>query len=343
LAATKKYKSVIGLGIHLKPDDSASYHVLELSNKADTLLIGMAYQVENLGQLVKVIGKSQPIVAVIYGHGILDKHIQELVPGETGISKKAIPGLNLDEYYTSEHSYSNHGWVSLTKREKVEDILVRLDQQGLSVIDMNIGITGLCPLIGLLDLDNQVVVENYTEVLKAQSENHKYKHRSKTVLQLGLGILLLLALGNAYFFNEAYQQNERIAHNVNIQRPLLDKVSELKSQKDQLEKAIGPLNVSKTNHAFRIDHIGATLDKSKIILKSIDLYPLSSDRKKVNAGDFQFDNNQIVIEGISSNPRLFGEWVSEVRALDWVVAVDISPFKKNVQGKDEFVVVLGLK
>lgn len=370
-------------------------HGLHVVNKNDNLSLTDDYNTNDLAGLFKVIPKNKPISLLIHGSGVLDKPILNLVPGETGISKKAIPGLDLQDYYTSEHSYSNHGWVGLVKRTLAHDILRRFEENGFSVIELSIGLCGINPLVTMMDLDPIISLGNQSigieekelkqisvtepleqdvqindqsysslflpaygaalnyfisadcitddvEALTVHQSNFKYGARTRKVLQAGLALLLLLALGNAYFFNDAYQQNEKIAVTVQAQRPLLEKVSALKAQRDQLEQAIGPLNLDITTHAYIIDQIGASLDGSQIILESLELFPLLSDRKKVNAGKFEFDESEIVITGVSKDPRRFGEWVNRLRALDWVASVEISPFQKNVDGKDRFVVRVGI-
>lgn len=390
------YKKINALSIHIQDTNAWIVHGLQMINTKGVISTGQKIEESDLPSLIKALGKSDPYVLNLSGKGIIDKRVVDLVPGQKNIISNAFPGLSISDYYSTEFVQGHVGWAALTKISLLDPILDQLNQLGISIIGVSLGLSSPSAMINLLDpvqtswssgthqweinsgsVENispssvdSTVIDTGNEKLEAQfllaysaglnyllqndltlkendtiqqgNVNHTYLSRSRKVLTIGLGIILSAGLANAYFFNQYYQHSQALQFNISTQKTQLDQVEDLKEQYEELRTTFGDISSNTPQHAYFVDQIGASLPEKQILLTAIEIFPITSDKRMKNQGDYQVDQDMIIIDGISKNPKLFGDWIAELRALDWIKSVDITPFVKNAAGENEFRVEVGV-
>ena len=184
--------------------------------------------------------------------------------------------------------------------------------------------------------NDPMLINQRGELYMESESDYNHKRLFKPYFTGVAVTLLAVFMLNVYFYMESARENGLLRERSASTQLLVDQYSMIRKRYEEKQAIVDQLNYSNIASAWISDQIG-TLVPSDVSLTSIRINPLSKSRKD----ETPFVQQSIVVAGVSSNDRSFGEFVSAVSDLTFVEEIDYQHYKFNQSlRKGEFEVKL---
>ena len=199
------------------------------------------------------------------------------------------------------------------------------------------------PLLGtmLQHLYPQEQVQYEVDFLAENIQEAKMKKLFE-VTGLSIGIFFLVALLTSYlllgYYNDQYVAYESQLYNLNHTYNQVKKLEEEKENKSLLLRQSGVLKDKFLS--YYVQQIAHTVPKT-IQLEELKINP--NTKKIKNHKKIDFDNNTIVISGISNSSVILNTWVKKLRKEKWILQLEILDFSNKRRQKGAFTLKIKIK
>ncbi len=202
----KKYKKVVGLEVLIKPDQTYVYQVIILEKKKNKIEIIDQYQdLSDISAIKKIEGISDlPIAMVVNGKSVLNKRILNInVAGDNPVAA-VIPNANIEEFAYELYVSDQSTWISIIRKDLLETIIHSFSEEGLSVIDLSIGMFSVKNLLSLLPNQSMLQTSAFQldtkeeEVISFRARNEDNETLKYHIGEDDLDDRLLLAFSKAF-------------------------------------------------------------------------------------------------------------------------------------------------
>jgi len=193
-------------------------------------------------------------------------------------------------------------------------------------------------LTSFLNRSNRI--SNSEEKINSLFEDFKHQILFKKILQGSLIVFLVALLLNFFlinhYFNKVNQLQQAAQVNV-VNKNAVLALSEKLQKAEKLATDILKSNASKSS--FYINEI-ITLIPNSILLSELNYQPL---QKRIKKGQYiQFQNNIIIVSGVSSKSGLFSNWIIELEKTSWIHTIEILDYSDTSTTRSEFSIKINL-
>jgi len=212
-----KFNTLSVLGIY-KTEMGENYYLLTVKKKGNTLNIISTSEFSHLDILLKSIDIKLPVLLVIDGKGVLSKNIDFNNEADTNWRKN----IDFDSLYHTEYKTDNASFLSFSRKTNIDEIITKLQQSNLQIIDFYLGplmASNLIQLIGKNEVysSNSMLLfekEVLTNIKKADTtEVVNYTFDNKTISQYHLPLY-----GAAiHFFLRTKQITKSNSNNIDVE------------------------------------------------------------------------------------------------------------------------------
>lgn len=170
-------------------DDAVTYYLTHLKTKSNKLELEGTHQLKSLDEIpAKILKNKIPFVLVVNGKGILFKKVTLAEAGATPeqIIQANLPAVSASDFYIQLVEQENGtGFLSLCRKEIINNYLDNLKFKKAEVAQVLIGIPSLLGLQALLGNFNQLKLPNYAvELTNGLVENITPESNEPAVLKL---------------------------------------------------------------------------------------------------------------------------------------------------------------
>ena len=137
----KKVPKLAGVEIYLMPQGEMVIRYAVVNRKGNRVLFTKGeYHLENLVDLKHTLGEHTPIAISLNGQGIIHRSFEatEETKAEVNV-RKVFPNTTLNDFYLQDCRYSNKMFVSLARKEVVDDLLSLFEDLGLPILSVSLG------------------------------------------------------------------------------------------------------------------------------------------------------------------------------------------------------------
>ncbi|MFL9843544.1 hypothetical protein [Flavobacterium rhizosphaerae] len=209
-----KINDVIVIGA-FRDEAAIRYAYAEVQKKGNKLTIKALGAFENSEQLAGTLSTNKPVILVLDGKNVLYKKIDYTSEADINWRKN----LDFENIYYNQLTYSNCAFISLCRKEKVDDIIKDIQQYKFQIIGLHIGILNtvlLQQIIGNTHITANKTILNFANLelhdVEKLSEDEEESYKIAET-HLSNWQLPLYASALAYFINnDKFTGNtERIA------------------------------------------------------------------------------------------------------------------------------------
>lgn len=146
------YSEVAGLYLVWTGGEHIDLHLVVLRKKKNSLQFTQTETfIKEIETLKEILSTEIPIVLVLDGKGILHKKLAAIPEEMEAIPKAVLPNASADDFCFQVVNNDNDFWVSLGRKQAVENILNQLKQLGFSVVQLAFGVFSVQHLLPLLE------------------------------------------------------------------------------------------------------------------------------------------------------------------------------------------------
>lgn len=136
------------------------FNVLELKKSNKKLEVLSKNCFDNLDNLANHIGKDNPVSLIINNTEVLIKKIISNNQDDTKILREAFPNLNKDEFYFEILKQNSTAFVSICRKDVVNNILEEYDKNRINVIDFFIGNLAVSKITSFFETTDSITTSN---------------------------------------------------------------------------------------------------------------------------------------------------------------------------------------
>ena len=144
----------VGVEIYLLAQEHMAVRYVKIKQQQGHAVFGKGeYHLERLEQLKEAIHASIPILLSINGQGIIHRSFK-LTDGEDtqDYVRQTLPNITPDRLYTQENRLGDRLFVSLTRKDTIDDIQAKIQALGLTLFSVTLGPMGLLPLLSYMEV-----------------------------------------------------------------------------------------------------------------------------------------------------------------------------------------------
>lgn len=167
------YQSSICIGLEIRTADgqSPTLHAVSLRKKADSIALEKSFgSIANMEELFQTVGKQHPFVLVFTGKGIVQRKLPQGQSTEKQhLLNTVFPNASPDEFYLQSCILADQSiYISVIRKKIIDDALDFLKKEGIHVVDVLIGPSGLLNLLPFLDSEGteNISLGHYTIIQK---------------------------------------------------------------------------------------------------------------------------------------------------------------------------------
>lgn len=127
-----------GVGHSLEANDNSIYATV-LKKSKTTLDIEQSLKVASVDELAEKLRKNQAIFLVINDHNVLTKQVQGPISNTDKMVYNAFPNINLNHFYYEIISQNNTNFISICRKEHLDNLIKDYRAKGISIIDVSLG------------------------------------------------------------------------------------------------------------------------------------------------------------------------------------------------------------
>ncbi|WP_044397263.1 hypothetical protein [Lacinutrix sp. Hel_I_90] len=173
-----KHTAVTVVGLHFK-NEGVVYNVLKVSQEKNKLLIIEQSSYDTFDALEKAVDNKSPVILNFSGKGVLNKKTAN-VPD---YKSKALLNVDKNDFYFYEHLQKKHVFISVIRKEKVQEYISLFNASNYLIIDYSIGpfITSLLAYV----TEKESFIANTTELFVSENKLSDFKiTQEKSVLTI---------------------------------------------------------------------------------------------------------------------------------------------------------------
>ena len=150
--------------------ENTTFNYLQLTKKKDEFNVFKEGQFRSLEQVKEELKTQKHLFLVVNNEHVLSKIITLSQADSKSILRTAFPNITITDFYYDIHTTENHSYVSIVRKEVVDEIISEFAKEGISIIDFSLGnlvIQNLKPFIenGELCSSNAVIEIQNKEVI----------------------------------------------------------------------------------------------------------------------------------------------------------------------------------
>lgn len=164
-------KRATGLEVAIQPDGSYECFAVILEKEKRELKINHKFQFDGL-DLTEKFNKKSPLVLVVNGKGVIGKKVSgSQIDNAENIAGLLLPGASSDDFYIIKKPLANNEfWVSMIRKELLDDLVQSLQAKSFFVIAIGIGPVLDTSAISLIDSSRTEINDrSYTYKIKSGS------------------------------------------------------------------------------------------------------------------------------------------------------------------------------
>ena len=147
--------------------DNGQFFFLKLKRKKKELMLSGKGEATNFEDLVSEIQGQKHIFLVVNNEQVLTKKVSNTHTTQERLVKTAFPNIALSDFYYKIHTNDQEAFVTISRKEYVNEIIANYETQKISVIDFSLGSLSLERLLGFID-EEQIEVSNSHVILNEQ-------------------------------------------------------------------------------------------------------------------------------------------------------------------------------
>ncbi|WP_299118258.1 PilN domain-containing protein [uncultured Tenacibaculum sp.] len=191
--------------------NNEEFVLLSLVKKGKELLVKNRSFYSSYNKLLSSFEKEQHVFLVLNNHQVLSKKIDVINNSHDILTKKAFPNINLNDFYFEVYSTKKASFVSICRKEYVDNLIHNYKKKKVSVIGFSLGVLVVQNILQFLD-DGEVQTSISKIQIKKGELNEVEKTTSEKVLNYSINNLEvvnneLLCLGGilSYYFGKDNQ------------------------------------------------------------------------------------------------------------------------------------------
>lgn len=150
--------------------DNGQFFFLKLKRKKKELVLSDQGETSEFDALLSKIQGQKHIFLVVNNEQVLTKKVANTQTTEERLVKAAFPNIALSDFYYKIYTNDQEAFVSISRKEYIDQIIDEYSLQKTSVVDFSLGSLPLERLIGLIDAP-QIETSNAKVTLNEQGIN----------------------------------------------------------------------------------------------------------------------------------------------------------------------------
>lgn len=134
------------------------------------------YGKSNLEDILNLIPKDIPLILNITGKGVLHRGIQ-LFKDQQHPAKLLFPNTNLDSFYVQHYQVLGKPYISIIRKQYVDDLIVRVEKEMYTVSGVTIGSFQVLELINTIEIERDEEIEIANHNFNWDPETQAYLHK----------------------------------------------------------------------------------------------------------------------------------------------------------------------
>ena len=147
-----------------------------LKKKKDELDLEHTAKVDTVDELTEQLPKKQHALLVINTDQVLTKEVAMVDDNSQKTVNTAFPNIKLDEFYFQILQSTGKSFVSICRKDIVNNILELYKDANISIVDFTLGSLGIAHLIPFLEGNNTLITSSSTVKVNEESLQHIEKH-----------------------------------------------------------------------------------------------------------------------------------------------------------------------
>ena len=123
------------------------FHLLLLEKQKNTLVISKRITTDSLPEIITAIKGQKHVFLVFNNEKVLSKNVPVVSKNNTEVLQTAFPNIVISDFYFQILATTKKSFISLIRKESVDEAVVKLKEQGISVIDFSLGNLGVASLV----------------------------------------------------------------------------------------------------------------------------------------------------------------------------------------------------
>jgi Tfp pilus assembly protein PilN len=153
---------------HTSRNSLATINVSILKQSKKELNLESTFQIDSINEISKKVSKNQHAILVVNDKNVLSKTIESEQGDTLKLAYKAFPNINLEDFYFEILSQKNRHFISLCRKDYVQNIIENYTKQKLYIVDVSLGNNLIGNLSGFIN-KNQI----YSSNARIQIENNQ--------------------------------------------------------------------------------------------------------------------------------------------------------------------------
>lgn len=281
------------------------------------------------GKTLVYISRKDYINEILKSFKQIEKYIINISLGSSVVSN-VIPYLNSIESVSFNFGKLDLNLLTFVN-EAIEDENYLINNTNLN----NKNILGFSSIISFFKSQKNGNLDSKNNDLKNTFlQLNFFKKVSVYSVYFFLGLLLLNYLYFSYYF-EKYNELIAVKEIVDSKTKKIESLSKNIYEKEQLLKNIGTIE---KKPSFVINEINKTIPSS-ILLNEFTFYPITKKQKDESLAEFE--ENSIIISGITTNNEEFSSWLTSINDIDLIKSTSIIDFGEK-ESKTNFTLKIKL-
>lgn len=218
-------------GLEVNTSDNGDiYFFLEIKKLKDELVISKSLILNNLEDIKLHVNRTTPLFLCFNNDSILTKQLSNpSISAEAALVNEAFPNIEIKTFYWEIIQKAKNSVVSISRKEFVDSVLLKLSQIKLIPFQISLGISGIEEIlqytdVELLYLNSQNLKLNNGDIIEIESDidNQEvfYKISELKLSNFNLLILgqILSHLNGSKRFTNFSDQNKKLNSNVKNER-----------------------------------------------------------------------------------------------------------------------------
>jgi sulfur carrier protein ThiS len=147
--------------------DDGQFFFLQLKRKQKELTIASKGEMSDFESLLKELQGQKHLFLIVNNEQVLTKKVANNHTSEERLVKSAFPNIALSDFYYRVHTNAQEAFVSISRKEYIDEVIERFSTQKISVIDFSLGSLSLQTITNLID-QGEIATSN--AVLKVEEQ-----------------------------------------------------------------------------------------------------------------------------------------------------------------------------
>lgn len=254
-----------------------------------------------------------------------------------GFSLGNLIGTQLLSFIDDVELHTSNAILSIKNKVLID---IRKTEEGFQKIytinDLEVNNNSVLGLGGILSYYTGQTITQKSFVDKASELQNKFTQiRTFDLgLKVGLGFIFILLLFNFLIFSNFRDKINIINSEIEINESYKVNLLSLKEEVVKKKKIVDEITSSETSKvSLFLDKIGASIPNT-ILLTHLNYQPLTKNIKKEK--EIQYQQQQILIKGKSTNGTVFSKWAASLEQEKWIKSITLMNYGTGKKTITEF-------